>query len=93
MTTGLTRLGTFMAAGWPRRGAGLAVQALLPKNQSKTTNLAAQKTQPPAAMRERHLSAGIMTRFDDNELNGIVAVGLNNGRARMVFDWNCKCRR
>src|SRR5260370_12899369 len=67
----------FAAGRWRLGGAGPAVRAHLPKNQPKTAELAAKKTQPRAATRDENLNSGIVTGFGDNNLNGIVAFGLH----------------
>src|SRR6266852_976827 len=66
---------SFAAARWRLGGAGPAVRVHLPKNQPKTAELAAKKTQPRAATRDENLNSGTVTGFGDNNLNGIVAAG------------------
>src|SRR5450432_4027778 len=65
-----------------------------PKNQPQTAELAAKKTQPRPATRDENLNSGIVTGFNDNRLNGIVAFGLHTGawNARLSTG-SAQCRR
>src|SRR5260370_37010320 len=75
----------FAAGRWRLGGAGPAVRAPLPKNQPKTAELAAKKTQPRAATRDENLKSRIVPGFGDNNLNGIVAFGLLPGDWKLRF--------
>jgi hypothetical protein len=44
-----------------------------PKMNQKSKNLRQKRHRQPLALRDRHLSSGIMTDFGDNAFNGIVA--------------------
>jgi lipoprotein-anchoring transpeptidase ErfK/SrfK len=74
-----------MATAWRRFDGG---SEALPKNEPKTATVAAKRTQPRAASRDKHLSSGIMADFDDNVINGIVAFEAQHSRLeRKAFDW------
>src|ERR1700730_16298522 len=82
------------ATRWRPGGADPAVRTHLPKNQPQTAELATKKTQPGAATRDGNLNSGIMSGFDDNRLNGIVAFGLHAGVWNARFSTgSAKCRR
>jgi lipoprotein-anchoring transpeptidase ErfK/SrfK len=54
----------------------------------KPENLRQKRHSEHAASRENHLSSGIATNFDDNEINRIVAFWTQYGRRkRKAFDW------
>src|SRR5471030_2575441 len=69
------RRSIFVAAEWLWRGADSAAAPLCPKMSPKPESLRQKGHSQPPAARDKHLSSGIMTDFDDNGLNGIVAFG------------------
>jgi len=61
------------------------------KTQRKPEKLRQKCHRNAAAARDGRVSAGIMTDFSDNRLNGIVAFAVHGWRRkRRVFDWNKK---
>jgi hypothetical protein len=59
-----------------------------PKMSLKPQNLRQKRHRRPPALRDRHLSTGIIADFGDNGINRIVAFGAQYWRrARKVFDW------
>src|ERR1700676_4405084 len=64
---------------WRLNGSRVALirrrRHLCPKMSRKPDQLRQKRHSQPAAARHRHLSSGIMTGFNDNGLNGIVAPG------------------
>jgi hypothetical protein len=66
-----------------RRGRGAC-----PKIGQKPKNLRQKSHRKHPALRDSHLSSGIVADFDDNAINGIVAFAAQSWRrARKVFDW------
>jgi hypothetical protein len=58
------------AEAWRRFGGR---HAACPKMSQKAKNLRQKRHRKRPALRDKHLSSGIMTDFDDNGFNGIVA--------------------
>jgi hypothetical protein len=62
-----------MAAKGQQHGVDLAVTPCLPKNKPKIEEPMAKKQQKATALRDGHLSSGIVNDSGDNVLNGMVA--------------------
>jgi hypothetical protein len=56
-----------------------------PKMSRKPQNLRQKRHNSPPAARDKHLSAGIVTGFGDNAINGIVAFWAQDWRANASF--------
>jgi hypothetical protein len=70
-----------VAANGQQHGADLAITRWVPKNEPKIEEPMAKKPQREPALRDAHLSSGIMNNFGDNVPNETVAF-----RAQ---DWRC----